>query len=269
MSFNDAFTAKYGTARISESISFSDSVQIERSPHPPNLYALPAENKVTLAWTKQNDSTVAQITDYIIEHSNDNGNTWTAIDDPVSTTRAYTVEPGKHAATITNGQETLFRVAAVNSFGTGPFSTVQDATPESDDNLIVTNVSVTQGPEKIMITWDPNALYITDINDYLVYRSNSPDGPWTLHDDGYGSSETSLTIDGITKFEPTFVKIKAALESKNGCGANEESQIAWALPEKQTPRKIPSNDIFSFPEKLSVTLEWEEPRFWRCRSYVV
>ena len=118
ISFNDIFSAKYGTARISESISFSDSVQVERSPHAPNLYALPAENKVTLAWTKQNDSTVAQITDYVIEHSNDNGQTWAAINDPVSTTRAYTVEPGKHAATIANGQETLFRVAAVNSVGT-------------------------------------------------------------------------------------------------------------------------------------------------------
>ena len=180
MSFIDTFTAKYGTARISESISFSDSVQIERSPFTPNLYALPAENKVTLAWTKQNDSTVAQITDYIIEHSNDNGSTWMPINEPTSKTRAYTVEPGKHSADIQNGQNTLFRVAAVNSVGTGPFSSVQAAPPESDNNLIVRDVSVTQGPEKIEIMWNPHPSYVADITDYLVYHSTSPSGPWTL-----------------------------------------------------------------------------------------
>ena len=75
------------------------------------------------------------------------------INEPTSKTRAYTVEPGKHSADIQNGQNTLFRVAAVNSVGTGPFSAVQDATPESDDNLIVRNVSVAEGPEKIEIMW--------------------------------------------------------------------------------------------------------------------
>ena len=114
---------------------------------------------------------------------------------------------------------------------------MQDATPESDDNLIVRNVSVAEGPEKIEIMWNPHPSYVADITDYLVYHSTSPSGPWTLYDDGYGSSQTSLTIAGITKFEPTFVKVQAALDSKNGCRADEESQIAWALPGKQTPRK--------------------------------
>ena len=60
------------------------------------MYALSADEKVTLAWTKQSDPRANPMTDYVIEHSNDNGTTWNMITDDFDSTRAYTAEPGKH-----------------------------------------------------------------------------------------------------------------------------------------------------------------------------
>ena len=261
---------------LTEGVSFSDSVKIHIMPGVVNLYALPAEDKVTLAWTNQSDPRANPMKDYVIEHSNDNGATWQIIYDNINdTTRAYTVEQYKDGAFIENGQNTLFRVQAINILGTSEFSEIQSAKPESDDNEFVREVEVISLPESFKVTWEPHPDYVSDIVDYLIYYANTPNGPWTLHDDGYGAGFTkypiaqhpsgpSVTIEGISTFEPTFVKIASVLESNNKCAADDDegpgaSQIAWTLPLKQPPKQIPSSDISPFAESNSVTLEWKEP----------
>ena len=255
--------------RIAESVSFTDTVEIQRSPFAPDLFAVPAEDIVTLAWNPQSDSRVVPITDYVIQHSTDEIN-WTTINDGVNSVRAYSVEPSYPGCPnaplpcMENGVDSYFRVQAINNLGSGEWSIVQDAMPESDDNEFVREVVVTPQPEKFTVSWEPHPNYWMDIVDYLIYHANTPSGPWTLYDDGYNTI-TTVTIDGISSFEPTFVKVQPVMESNNGCAADEEtgpgaSQIAWTMPLKQTPRQIPADDIFTFPEDDSVTIEWEKPR---------
>ena len=93
-----------------------------------------------------------------------------------------------------NGVDSYFRVQAINNLGTGEWSTVQDAMPESDDNEFVREVVVTPQPEKFTVSWEPHPNYWMDIVDYLIYHANTPSGPWTLHDDGYNTL-TTVTID--------------------------------------------------------------------------
>ena len=138
--------------RIVETLTFTDTVEIQRSPLAPDLFAVPAEDIVTLAWNPQSDSRVAPITDYVIQHSTDEIN-WTTINDGYGSVRAYSVEPSYPGCPnaplpcMENGVDSYFRVQAINNLGTGEWSTVQDAMPESDDNEYVREVVVTPQPE--------------------------------------------------------------------------------------------------------------------------
>ena len=84
--------------------------------------ALPGDSEVALSWSAPEDGGVA-ITDYVIEMSSDAGDTWATVTDGVSTVPASTISP------LAIGTSVLFRVAAVNSVGTGTASDAVSATP--------------------------------------------------------------------------------------------------------------------------------------------
>jgi hypothetical protein len=91
---------------------------------PRNLVATPASARVTLSFDVPADAGGAAITDYVIEQSTAGG-AWTTVADGVS---------GLTSAELTglvNGTAYAFRVAAVNSAGTSPFSSPVTATPST------------------------------------------------------------------------------------------------------------------------------------------
>lgn len=90
---------------------------------PRSLYSSIGNSNVTLEWVVPSSNGGATITDYIIEYSGNNGSTWTIFEDGVSSSRSATVTG------LTNGETYIFRVAAVNSVGTGPYSSTVSGTP--------------------------------------------------------------------------------------------------------------------------------------------
>ena len=118
-------------------------------PEIPTLTGIGANNQVLLAWNQPFDGNMP-ITDYVIEHSRNNGTSWTTILDTTTTVTAHTVEqyyPGclpDDEPCIANGQAAMFRVRAVNSIGYGGWSVPVDATPAASSSII-TNVTVTAG----------------------------------------------------------------------------------------------------------------------------
>ena len=92
--------------------------------------------QVQLSWSAP-DNGGASITDYIIQYSTDNS-TWSTFSDGTSTTTSSTVTG------LTNGQQYYFKVAAVNSVGTGTYSEVSSMTTliSNEGSAIIKSVSL-------------------------------------------------------------------------------------------------------------------------------
>ncbi len=71
---------------------------------------------ISIAWTAPSNNGGSAISDYVVQFSSNNGSTWSTFSDGVSTATSATV------LDLTNATTYLFRVAAVNAAGTGPFS---------------------------------------------------------------------------------------------------------------------------------------------------
>jgi titin len=85
-------------------------------------YATVGDAQVTLQWLAPSSNGGAPITDYVVQFSSDSGATWTTFTDDVSVETTATITG------LTNGTEYIFRVAAVNIVGTGPYTTAPTTT---------------------------------------------------------------------------------------------------------------------------------------------
>jgi hypothetical protein len=90
---------------------------------PINLKAIPWDSRVQLSWSPPTNSGWSAITDYIIQYKLSVWSLWATINDGVSSSTTFTLTG------ITNRSIYDFRVAAINSTGTGWYSSMVTASP--------------------------------------------------------------------------------------------------------------------------------------------
>ena len=121
------------------------------APSAPGSVAGKASNgQVALTWSAPNNGGSA-ITGYGVDYSTNGGGTWTTVVAPVAamTATSYTVTG------LTNGTPYVFRVAAANAVGTGPWSatsavyTPQATVPGAPTGLVASNPT----PTSIDLSW--------------------------------------------------------------------------------------------------------------------
>jgi hypothetical protein len=87
---------------------------------PTSLFVTAGNGQVSLSWTAPSNDGGAAITDYTVQYSTDigggTGSTWATFSRAASATANATVTG------LTNGTSYKFRVAAVNSAGTGEYT---------------------------------------------------------------------------------------------------------------------------------------------------
>ena len=99
-------------------------------PSTPTIPGAPIQNvpesgdtEIALSWLAPSANGGVPITDYVIQRSLNGTTGWSTISDGVSTALSY-INTG-----LTNGTEYFYRIAAVNSVGTGPYSNVESSIP--------------------------------------------------------------------------------------------------------------------------------------------
>jgi hypothetical protein len=107
------------------------------APPAPTSLTSPSQSSgsVYLTWAAPANDGGSAITDYAVQYSSNSGSTWTTFSRSASTALNATVTG------LTNGTAYQFRVAGVNSVGTGTYSSTATATPTSGNSLTASDWS--------------------------------------------------------------------------------------------------------------------------------
>ena len=141
----------------------------------------------------------AAITDYIIQHSTDNSN-WSTFSDGTSTSTTATVTG------LTNGVLYYFKVAAVNSVGTGTYSSAVSCTPATTPSQ-VTSCTSKAFTNQAQLSWTAPATGGAAITDYIPQYSTD-NSNWSTFSDGTSTS-TSVSVTGLTNGVLYYFKVAA------------------------------------------------------------
>lgn len=185
------------------------------SPGNPTSLTLTATSRTTatLTWSAPANNGGAPITDYLLERSTD-GLSWSTVNDGVGvgTSQSFTG--------LTTATTYYFRVAAINSVGTGSFTTI------SQQWLLVPNVptslAITPGSGQADLNWtapaDDGGASITD---YVIEQSLD-ESSWTIFNDGVSAS-TSATVTDLSNGTTYYFRVSATNSVGTGDPSSSES----------------------------------------------
>lgn len=210
---------------------------------PTNLSAsLPVSTEILLTWSTPSNINGSQISDYIVEYSTNNGSTFTAFNDGVSTSTSATITG------ISASSNYVVRVKARNLAGDSAYSTSVTVTSQPTA-LIASATSSTA----LSLSWTtPANLYNSSVLDYIVEYSSNNGVNYTVFNDGV-SSNLSANITGLSSGTTYLVRVKA----KNALGVSDYSTAVststWGAP------SAPLNVTLTVTGANQLTANWDLP----------
>ena len=189
-------------------ISYSDVVTVPSKPL--NLIATSGDTEVSLSWATPSSNGGALITDYFVEFSDDEGDTWESFAHGDSST----VET---VTGLINAQPYVFRVSAINSAGTGPASDPPASAILAGVPGQPTITSAVPGDTQVLLTWTIPANNGATITDYIIhvdYNDNNGFVPYPF--DIVSPDNTDIPVTGlINDISHSFI-VKAVNSAGDG-----------------------------------------------------
>ena len=178
------------------------------------------DGQVTVNWTAPSSTGGAAITGYRIEQSTDGGVTWSVAVATTGSTATSQVVTG-----LINGTAYQFRVAAINSVGTGANSAASiSVTPSRSVPGAPTNVTAVAGNAEAIVGWvAPSSTGGSAIVGYRIEQQRGS-GEWTVAIANTGVTTTNAVITGLTNGES--YRFRVAAINASGAGANSEPSNA-------------------------------------------
>jgi predicted RNA-binding protein with TRAM domain len=171
---------------------------------PTGVSGTAGDSSVNLIWTAPTDTGQGPITDYVVQYAPASSPTsWTTFADSISTGTSATVTG------LTNGTGYVFQVAAVNSVGTGAYSSPSaTVTPEGPPSA-PTNVVANPGDGALSVSFTaPSSGATVTGYDYQIGS-----GAWVAS----GATSSPFTIPGLVNGTAYSISVRA--ESVVGAGA--------------------------------------------------
>ena len=163
----------------------------------------PTATGIDVSWTAPTSTGGDAIVDYVLQYSTTNGATWVTAPDAVSpstNSQVLTIVPTPH----------LFRVAAVNTVGQGPWSpTSAPVTPAVTGPGQPSAPWATPGAGSTQLGWvRPASSGSTAISDYLVQYSSNGGTTWSTFADVTSAFETA-SVTGLLPATPYVFRVAA------------------------------------------------------------
>lgn len=149
---------------------------------------------MSLTWSLPGSDGGASITDYAIQYCT--GGTCTTFSDGVSTARSATVTG------LTNGTAYTFKIAAVNSSGTGTYSSESSAVTPSRAPVITSVVAGSAGTAQLTWSWTAGS---PSINLWQVWWGT--DSTFATAYSYTSTGSTSYTATGLTIGVTYYVRV--------------------------------------------------------------
>ena len=205
---------------------------------------------VSLSWTAPSSNGGASITDYTIQYSSNSGSTWSTWTHTASTSTSQTVTG------LSQGTSYIFRVAAVNSVGTGSYSSNSSSVTTWDVPGAPTAVSGSSTVNnQVALSWTaPASNGGTSITDYVIQYSSNSGSTWTTFADGTSTS-TSATVTGLTSNTSYIFKVAAV----NSVGTGSYSSNSASVLVRPTTPGVPTGLAASSTVNNQATLSWTAP----------
>ena len=213
---------------------------------PGTVTGTPSNTEVTLAWAPPSNNGGAEIVDYIVEYTSDNGTTTQVF---AEGTRAAT---GAQVTDLTNGTAYKFRVKAVNEASiAGGIATDWSAaiTPRTTPGT-PSGVSGTAGNEQVLLTWTAPGNGGSAITTYHIEYSANDGASWLQ---AGTSTSTSRTVTGLQNGYSYIFRVKAE---------NIAGEGSWSTPSLAvTPRTVPDTPAApsATPDNASALVSWSAP----------
>ena len=237
-----------GTGEPSNVASATTDIGVPRAPTSLSAVAS-GESQIRLSWAPPSDDGGARIVGYRIDVSTTSGTAWTVLrGNTGSISTSYT------HLNLPPGSTRSYRVAAINSQGTGPYSrtataTTRAAVPDAPTNLTAT----ASGQTQVILRWrGPLVDGGARITGYRIEWSATGGTPWNVL--ASRATSTTYTHRGLSPASTRYYRVSAT----NSVGTGDPSNVATATTDATVP---------SAPARLSarangqnqIDLTWTAP----------
>ena len=214
-----------------------------------------SSSAINLSWSPPGDGGSSAISGYRIERSSTRTGGWGEIEDDTDNTRTTYRDTG-----LLPNTTYYYRVSAINSFGTGDPSNVDDATTEADVPDAPGRLTAqARGTSVIELDWTtPSSSRTSRVTGYQIQWSSRGTGGWRDLEDDTGDTRTTYRDTGLSPNTTRYYRVRAL----SGAGESAWSNVADATTDDLTPPGAPTR-LSVMPSLLrgsdELVLTWVAP----------